>query len=102
MARGLSELIERSDVEREARRIANPIDRLRYIRRATSTDAPDLSRRRLFWCGLAALVLPLRSDVAHPAAGQPHARTSRNLPRPRAGPPDVWPVEQIAEYDLYS
>jgi hypothetical protein len=100
MGSHLTELIERTDIEREARTIGDPIQRLRYIRRATAIDRAPVSRRWMISCGFAAVVLPLRSDSRY------RGRSGPQLPAP-GGPravavPEVWPVEHTAGYDLYS
>lgn len=91
-----------SVIERQARGFSDPIERLRYLRRAAA--APRRLSSRTGWIGQFALVMvmvTLRSDAIN-----------RQSPRPRIRPaaavsaisemPDIWPVEQTAEYDLYS
>jgi hypothetical protein len=93
-----------SVIERQARGFSDPIERLRYLRHATA--APRRLRSRTGWIAQFALVMvmvTLRSDAIN--------RESPS-PRPKIRPaalvstvsemPNIWPVEQTAEYDLYS
>lgn len=92
--------MRRTDIECAAQEIRDPIQRLRYVRSATAAEATQVSRRRVVWLGLAAAVLPMRSDTGRGHSG---VRSIPAAPRPAAGAmPNVWPVEQNAEYDLYS
>src|SRR4051794_9805657 len=97
----LSELVQRTDIERRARSIADPVQRLRYIRQATAARRADSSRCRLIWLAVAAAVLPLHSDVRRPSEA-PLRRIAVQGARTAIPVPSVWPVEQTPEYDLYS
>jgi N-acetylmuramoyl-L-alanine amidase len=104
MSGHLSDLIRRTDIERKARAIDDPIQRLRHIRRATAVDVVA-SRRpsRRQWivsAGLAAGVLPLLSDGRY-RGGSVSPRAALGG-RPATAVPEVWPVEHTADYDLYS
>ena len=91
-------------VERRARRIADPVERLRYLRRAAEADAK--CSPAFPWQGITALVLvafalPLGSDTA--------LRRGLNLGAPAgerlaggASLPDVWPVENTKDYEVFS
>ena len=99
MGGNLSDLVDRTDIEHGARAIGDPVQRLRYLRRASAGRRPP-SRRWVLSAGLAAAVLPLRSD------GRYHGIAAAPQPvradRPPATAPDVWPVERTTDYDLYS
>jgi hypothetical protein len=105
MSLRLSELIQRADIERAAETITDPIERLRYVRTAAGTaPAPwTWSRRQLVALGTAT-TLALMSRPATPR--HPHAGRTIASPTPRPpstdGIPNVWPVEQTPQYDLYS
>jgi len=98
--------MQRSDIEREAETIADPIERLRYVRMATGTAQTALrwTRRQLVGLGAAAgLALAMRSDARHGTGGTARVTAARAVPPPPADTiPNVWPVEQNAQYDLYS
>lgn len=102
MARSLSELIHRSDIEDAARAICDPIERLRYVRTATAgATKKEINRRRILWLGLAGTVLPLRCDTHRiPVAAGPALVPT--VPRRGSAPPSVWPVEENQDHDLYS
>lgn len=103
MPRSLADLVDRTDIERGAKSIGDPVERLRYVRQATATaDAPKrVNRRLIVWLGLAAAVVSLRSDGRYrrPAAMQRRPGPDYRAP---SALPNVWPVEQTAEYDLFS
>ena len=87
-----------SEIDRRATSYTDPIERLRYLRRATA-QCP--SRWRWIPCGVLVLVaLAWKSDalVRHPKGTVPQ-RPSPAKPVPIA---NVWPVEQTREFDLYS
>jgi N-acetylmuramoyl-L-alanine amidase len=92
-----------SAIERRARSFPDPIDRLRYLRQATGAATKYPSRRTwTAWCALALLLLTWRSDaiVRHPSGPVVHAPS---LVRPVSeAAPNIWPVEQNSDYDLYS
>jgi hypothetical protein len=100
MSGNLSELIRRTDIERGARAIDDPIQRLRYMRRATALGPAEPSRRWIVALGLAAATLPLRSDGRSRAGIRPLRPAPTD--RPFAAVPDVWPVEKTSDYELYS
>jgi N-acetylmuramoyl-L-alanine amidase len=90
-------------IERRAQRFVDPIERLRYLRQATgSSSGQHRSRRNWSAClALAMITVTLRSDAIN---RELLARTTSRVPvvRPVLQTPDVWPVEQTADYDLYS
>lgn len=106
MDTSLSELMQRTDIERQAETIADPVERLRYVRMATGTaqTASRWTRRRMLGLGVAAgLGLAMRSDARRGAGRILRAAAAPAVPRPPADAiPNVWPVEQNAQYDLYS
>jgi hypothetical protein len=106
MYKSLSELMQRTDIERQAETIADPVERLRYVRMATRPAQTALrwTRRRLVGLGAAAgLALAMRSDARHGAGRMARVTVVPAVPRPLADAiPNVWPVEQNAQYDLYS
>ena len=85
-----------SDIERRAGAIADPIERLRYVRKATTEVRPTRRRMAL---GIAVALLPLRSDGRRRASLPMQIAPS---PAKMSGFPDIWPVEQSRDFDLYS
>jgi hypothetical protein len=88
-----------SAIERRALGFGDPIERLRYLRHATKYRS---SRRKWIACfALAMFMFTLRSDAINresPSRGTRAAAAVRQV----AESPDIWPVEQTKEYDLYS
>jgi Negative regulator of beta-lactamase expression len=89
-------------IERRAQKIADPIERLRYLRRAAVPRPPSRPRWRMLasFC-FVILLLPLHSisDVRRPV------NTERPLRPAHPGAPDipaVWLVDQTAEFESYS
>jgi len=91
-------------IERRARKIADPIERLRYLRQATAAHP---GRSWLFrWRWMASLVLgtallPLGSDATHGIPRSPGPPPIAVRPGV-VDAPSVWPVEQTNEYEVYS
>jgi hypothetical protein len=92
-----------SKVDRRAQQIRDPIQRLKYLRQATSSP---LARSRRHWTvvaslAVATLIVPLGTHALSrkPAAHKKVAASSRY---PDSELPAVWPVEQNNQYDLYS
>lgn len=100
MSRDFSDLVDRTDIERGARSIADPIKRLRYIRQAASEEGPGITRRWIC-LAIAAAALPLKSDAGRRKEFALSQRAAAPTPR-QSEAPDIWPVEQNREYDLYS
>ena len=91
-----------SAIERKAESLSDPIARLRYLRKATANPAPCPSHRSwIACCALTLFVLMWRSDalVRHSAAS---TRRAAAPVQPASDVPNIWPVEQNNEYDLYS
>jgi hypothetical protein len=89
-------------IEREARRIDDPVARLRYLRRAASRkDRLGRIRRLGGWVVVAALAIPMVSD----ATGRPNltvrGRSAPTQPA-KADGPAVWVVESTRDYEIYS
>jgi N-acetylmuramoyl-L-alanine amidase len=102
MAGHLQSLSRASAIERRAQSLSDPIARLRYLRQATANPARHSSRKSWIACGALALyVLTWSSDAR---VRRPAAPTKRTAPPVSPAPdvPNIWPVEQTSEYDLYS
>jgi hypothetical protein len=91
-------------IERKARQIGDPIQRLKYLRQATVAERP-VPRRHwgplTSFCGLALLAFSLRSDA--------HLRRQPDIPRTvsairmvKQEVPNVWRVEWSQDYEVYS
>jgi hypothetical protein len=90
-----------SAIERRAQSLSDPVERLLYLRQATAE--PVHRRPRINWiaiCALALATLTWRSDALVRRSAAPARRVA--LPGAVADMPVVWPVEQTAEYDLFS
>ena len=102
MARLFSSPANFSAIERRAERIADPVQRLKYLRRAT---APRPARRiRGAWIaclGASVAMLGLSSHAVNRPAPVLRSRVADPY-RPPLPAPSVWPVEQTADHDLYS
>jgi hypothetical protein len=91
-------------IERRARKISDPIERLRYLRQATTAHSG--ARLRFRWRWMASLVLgtgllPLGSDATHRnlrSPGPPAIAVRPQVP----DYPNVWPVEQTNDFEVYS
>jgi hypothetical protein len=90
-------------IERKARQISDPVERLRYLRRATAAASDSHGRGRRIWITMVVLTAsfaPLTSDATgHKAAPrrQPQAPLSGAL-----STADVWAVEKTQNYEVYS
>ncbi len=101
----LHEFVNTTRIERAAKKIDDPIERLKYLRHATSEPAISAAAKRR-WSrgaafGLVAVLLCLRSD-AHlrrsilPGTGSGAVRiVKQNLP-------NVWLIEEAKDYEVYS
>ena len=91
-----------SAIERRAQSFPDPIERLRYLREATATVRPGPFRRTwMACCVLVLATLTWRSDaIVRHSLNPIISATSPVGPAPEA--PNIWPVEQTNEYDLYS
>jgi N-acetylmuramoyl-L-alanine amidase-like protein len=91
-------------VEWRARRIPDPIERLRYLRRV---NRPATIHRRKVWSWSAAafcavvMLIAVRntSDATGHRSAVPAPQKFRSAP---AGPAEVWLVEKAQNYELYS
>jgi hypothetical protein len=107
MGGGLPSFTNVSKIERRAQKIGDPVQRLRYLRRATATPPGRFAGRWIAPLALLTAVLPLGSDALNLNREPLHPRPTSVAPPQRianlpADVPNVWPVEQTAEYDLYS
>jgi hypothetical protein len=102
----LSRLTAGQFIEWRARRIEDPVERLRYLRRANHVAEPaGLNFRSLRWraaafCAVLALMAARTASDAtghRPAATAPPHQTSV-----AARPAEVWVVESNKEYEVYS
>jgi hypothetical protein len=103
-------------LEWRAQRIHDPVQKLRYLRRATEpkrTPCPVARRRASFlrrnWhfhvAGLALLVLLLPSRLtvdAHGPARRPEPAVARPASYSPDSPPNVWQVEKGSNFEVYS
>src|SRR5262245_13480607 len=93
---------EIAKLEARALRIDDPIERLRFLRKATSASAKVTCHRRLYdYVFVLLLILPMASD----ATG--HAPEKIFVTRAATSGihldlPDVWMIEQAADHELYS
>jgi N-acetyl-anhydromuramyl-L-alanine amidase AmpD len=88
-----------AEIERRAQSYKDPVERLRYLRHATT--ARKRSKSWIAGFALAMAILTLRSDAINRET--PVARPHRDVTLAQAtDTPNVWPVEQTDEYDLYS
>ena len=92
-----------SAIERKAESLSDPIARLRYLRKATANPAPRPSRRSwIACCAFTLFVMMWRSDALVRQSEPPTRRVASPVPPAPYYVPNVWPVEQNKEYDLYS
>jgi hypothetical protein len=89
-------------IERNAQKIGDPIQRLRYLRQATAPQPP--ARRHwgplTSFC-LVALLLSLRSD-AHLRRQPDDRRTPKTSRAARQEVPNVWRIEWTQDFEVYS
>lgn len=90
-----------SVIDRRARDFSDPIERLRYLRHATASTHHSSRKRWIVCFALAMVMVTLRSDAIN---REPPSRGTRAaaVVRPVSEIPNIWPVEQTNEYDLYS
>ena len=93
-----------STIERRAEHLSDPIERLRYLRKATAVSSPRRSPRSWILASTVILgVLSWRSDaIVRPAPAPSPVRHFGPVVLPPSKNPNVWPVEQTSDYDLYS
>jgi hypothetical protein len=98
-----------ADVERQAGRIADPVERLRYLRKhggeAVQQRLPRAQLSKPVQAGIAALALVLAGGIAYwlqPAAKAPVAVKASAIPVSRPAPNQVWQVENSQIEEVYS
>jgi len=102
MAADFTAFAHTSKIERRAQKISDPIQRLRYLRRAiSSAKSPSLAWNWAAALALAIVIVPLGTDALsrQPTARKEFVAAAR---WPATDRPVVWPVEQTSQYDLYS
>jgi hypothetical protein len=89
-------------VERRAQKISDPIQRLRYLRRATTASRSSLVGWR--WAASLALAIAIVPLATHAISRKPmpFKKSDVAVRHPVADTPVVWPVEHTDDYDLYS
>src|SRR5579863_2263699 len=91
-------------IERRAQKIVDPIERLRYLRRATGEPAGLPFHFQWTWLAtavVAMILVPMASDAVNREPLRRRLLAAAAL-RPPGEVPNVWPVEQNKDYDLYS
>jgi len=90
-----------SAIERRAQSFGDPIERLRYLRRANSTGQRSSRRNWIACLALTMAVVSMRSDAIN---REPATRAIRveTVAQPVLQTRNVWPVEQTGDHDLYS
>jgi hypothetical protein len=88
-------------IERRAQQYRDPVARLRYLRHATAARQHPVRRRWTVCLALAMATVTLRSDAVNRESLIGRARAAAPVSGVFAVP-NVWPVEQNNEYDLYS
>src|ERR1700722_9520331 len=93
--------IDAANIERRAQKISDPIQRLRYLRRAgPSATNLSVAWRWAAFLALAIVIVPLGTFAL---SRKPMTRNESTTVRfVGTGTPVVWPVEQTSQYDLYS
>jgi N-acetylmuramoyl-L-alanine amidase len=106
MVRRFPNFADAVKIEGHAQRISDPLERLRYLRQATWTAAPQRSGRR--WTLLASFVLGIVVLPLHSVSDANVRRTldlELPLPAPRtpgSDIPNVWLVDKTSEFEVYS
>jgi hypothetical protein len=90
-----------SAIDRRARGFSDPIERLRYLRHATAATNRRSRKTWIACFALAMVMVTLRSDAINREPPSLGTRATA-VARPFSEVPNVWPVEQTNEYDLYS
>jgi hypothetical protein len=98
---GLKAFFGDSAIEQRAQSYKDPVERLRYLRRAAASREKPQRARWIACLALALATICLRSDAIDRQTPVGHSRAavavSNTFPVP-----NVWPVEQNTQYDLYS
>jgi len=90
-----------SAIERRAQELADPIERLRYLRRATGFRRSSNSRKA--WIAAFAIAMAIAAMRSNALSRRPvmSKAPSIKIANP-AEIPNVWPVEHTGDHDLYS
>ena len=93
-----------SAIERRAQGLKDPVERLRYLRKAAGLQKQPRMRRS--WVAslaiaIAMAMVAMRSEAVNRKLPVVRAATQPRLTSP-SEIPNVWPVEQTKDYDLYS
>src|SRR5262245_47374576 len=99
----MERIVNAAKIEWRARQIADPIEKLRYLRKATA-EAPQ-SRRQWTWLAFLVLItvaVPVHSvsdsSARHPAdlnTLAPGIQSDTEIP-------NVWLVEKTSQFEVYS
>jgi N-acetylmuramoyl-L-alanine amidase-like protein len=106
LAQKLPSLVEAQKIELHAQAIADPLERLRYLRKATAAAPHFASRRR--WKLLSQLALIVAVVPLH-TVSDANVRRAVDPPPPlpagrqgESGVPNVWLVDKTNEFEIYS
>ena len=95
--------LSKSSIEHRAESLTDPIECLRYLRKATRNSYPGCSRKIWIASFLAAIpMMCLRSDAIPNTPASKAPAIAKVLQPPALKTLNVWPVEQNRDYDLYS
>jgi hypothetical protein len=89
-------------IERRAQEIRDPIQRLRYLRRATPPARSGFPRWK--WAVSLALAIAFVPLAIHALGRKPTTgkKSTAAVRYPVTDTPVIWPVEQTSQYDLFS
>jgi hypothetical protein len=96
-----------ASIERRAQKISDPLERLRYLRRAAGAAPHPRAQPGWTWTWLAsfvlaAAVLPLHSVSDANVRRTLDLRAPLQPPRPAPAIPNVWLVDKTREFEVYS
>jgi hypothetical protein len=91
-----------STIERRARGLSDPVERLRYLRQATAARCRVSRKTWIAGLAVAMVMVTLRSETIDRRLPTPSPRIPAAVVPVTSEMPNIWPVEQTAEYDLYS
>ena len=97
-------LLKATNIERRAKKISDPLERLRYLRHATAPKSHRYFRHRWRWLApavLAVAIVPLASDANVPGL-QALKLPPMAMRKTGSDLPNVWLVEHTNESELYS
>jgi hypothetical protein len=98
--------VNAAEIEKQAQKISDPLDRLRYLRQATGLANPPRSGRR--WTWLASFVLAVTIVAPHSVSDANVGRTQdlklplRALQKPASEILNVWLVDKTNDFEIYS